>query len=739
MCWELTTQDGIQVGEICLEFQSANNVLEVSFEAAPYWSFVNHHLWSGSYVSEVPKTQDGHLNEGTFPYYFCSSDGESRWSFTLPTGCNILSKKNQLLSLVSISRAAQVYPTSKAVIDGTEELVYIGTHRNIGGGTHFGWLDFDVACSCSLPPSQTSPPTPTPSHPPSQTLPPSSIGGTIPPQTQDKACLKHKVGNAEDLHKECHPILASADKMQVGTVCADVIDISTTSQLLKLVFRAEPGWAFTRNEMWIGSDIKRLPKREDGGPDLPNFPYFAYNSSGTDSWVAEVRLQCSQRPASIYTLIAVAQATVVPTPGNNSSQLKSFAVEHEGSRGLEFSWMDFLINCRCEKEAFPNSSTMVPKNAPTTVATGDYNTGHCTGQEPHKDGLCRKLISGRGDVVGSLCAKQMSKSNNTEIVFAANKYWSFVSQEMWIGNNLATLPMIGGDIPEFGTFPHVWRNQAGLLEWKVSIGITCNSRDQGNQKVYVVSRSSARQVNKDGMLLENTEEYVLPGDGSGGITPTWDWLYIELSCRAGEAQLIVPYVAGATCEGPSSLKFKDSPCGLQSIDLASECGTEPHGKIDFSIEGLGNTSSLDVMFRPSVGRSFTAAELWLGTDMSQMPRISDSGTPDFASFPYFASESVGRTQINFKEPLYMDCKEGNILTLFGVARAVTMQNDLANSTPQVTESSYAYEHDSISSEGWYGYFDFTIECGCPGSNNNVIDSSDSPGSIAIDVFTPLST
>ena len=488
----------------------------------------------------------------------------------------------------------------------------------------------------------------------------------------------------------------------VGTVCAEVIDRSTTSQLLKLTFRTKPNFAFTGNEMWIGSDTTRLPRTELGGPAWWNFPYMAYNATGTDVWEAFVTLKCNKYPASMYTLTAVAQSTIIVT-ADNSSTFKAYSVENDSSRGVEFSWMEFLVDCHCEKKA--PTSTDFPTNAPSSTDTNS-STLACAANQNRLQGLCRKLFTQAGEAVGSACVKQPDGSNFTEVMFSTNRFWSFISHEVWAGDDPATLMESDGS--------HSWSNGTGAREWSATVGVTCTGQDQGKRKVYVASRSIARQITKSGELLENTEESVFQLNRTDGSrVPTWDWLYFEVECGGHEVEQST--LANNVCgEDQYAIEFKASGCGVQTIELASACGQESPGELELSTVGDGNNKSMDVMFtfRPSGERSFQNTELWFDRSLVGLPVNVNDGTLDLASFPYFASDSNGAAQSIFRESISLDCSSGNDESTFvGVAHATVTQTGSGNKT----ESSFAYMHDGPSSAIWYGYFDFTILCrpDCP--------------------------
>jgi len=693
-CWELTTQRGAQVGEICLDLHG--NDIDVSLEATSYWSFISHHLWTGRYASEMPRSHNGDINLSNFPYYYCNSTGEQHWMIQMQTGCSKHNPEDMLLSIISLSRAAQVDPSTGDVIVGSEEIVFIEAHGTSGNQSSVGWLDLEVECFCNSTAINTTTPTQQTTH---STQAPSSPVGTSPPHIQDKACLETGTNNSE----ECHPILSSQDKSKVGTICAEIIDQSTTLQLLRLTFTTTAGWAFTRNNMWIDSDIRSLPKRVDGGPDVHKFPYFSKKTNtGIDTWEALVTLKCHQYPSSTYTLTAVAQSIVILTAGNpssNASEVLAYAAEREGSRGVEFSWMDFQINCNCKR-----TLTNLPTLVPTTVGS----QSQCPGGDYHPQGLCRTLITERGEKAGYICVDQGEDSDSADIIFKADKHWALTSQEMWIGYDLASVPTAEDGTPAFETFPYLWQDIIGTNEWSANVAVRCE--EEGSHKIYVVSRSTLSQANGDGMLFENTKEVAFPMSHSD-VTKR-DWLHFNINCDSGKAKLVDPIArANSFCDAPNfSMDFRDSSqCGTRTIPFAGECDTKSSG--DLSLVIVGNDSNahhLEVSFKTSPGQTFTRTELWLGPDLIHLPKAKD-GTPNLDLFPHFSFED--KEAYIFKAPLKLDCSRESELFFVGVAHATTIQYDL-ESDSEVEVSQYAYEYDGVSNSSWYGYFDFSILCIC---------------------------
>jgi hypothetical protein len=717
-CKILTTGRGIRVGDVCLELTGSNDDVEVSFIAASYWTFSSHHLWIGSFVGDIPRSTNGSVDYDAFPYFFCDSSGKKTWTTKVRSLCHTSDSRKHTLSLVSRSEAEQVYTVGGESIPGTMEEAYIDDHKEASAALLLGWLDFDIECSC-----HSDHKGPAPVAPPIrsvQPIPPSTLPGDVPSFIHDNACIEGDEQQSEG--QKCHPILIDTSRQVVGTVCASVKHLATSPvQVVELKFTANEGWVFVQHQMWLDSDVTRVPKTESGHTDVSNFPFFWNNSTGSRSWKTVSTLKCNKHRRSKYVLTVIAQSSVVPANENttlgNQVPLTAFGIEHDSSRGLMFGWMDFVVNCDCEASLktptvspslLPQEHTESPTLPPTA---GDM----CLVKDAGNYSTCHELQNPRGIPIGAVCAEEGQLTLAAELVFIAREGWRFISHQVWLGLDPASLPVLNTGEIDFDEFPHRWNISGVDGRWSIPIESFCLDGNYGPRKVYLASRSLVLGPNGVNSPTQETTEWtygISPGAATNG-DQTLELLYFEMKCKTRATADEKPITK--SCDEPSSARLEGAICGKRRINLAGECAVEPTGTIELALDETRKPAAvaITVQFQASPGRYFLSASLWLGRDMSQMPRRPSDRMPDVDSFPLFLSDSTGYNLTHFRQELELTCSGGEKLTYFGVAHAVIQDATLGEKQEvSLPLSSYGYTHDGDDSTGWFGFFDYVIHCHC---------------------------
>eukprot|EP00797_Seminavis_robusta_P030068 Sro61_g034910.2 (516) ;mRNA; f:26623-28170 len=482
----------------------------------------------------------------------------------------------------------------------------------------------------------------------------------------------------------------------------------SSTQILELEFEANDHWAFVKHSMWLDSDIKRVPKTETGRPDERKFPFFWDNPTGSKTWKAASSLKCANYPRSTYEVTALVRSFVVPTFENgtlmrNESALTSYGIEHEGSGGLHLGWLDFMINCNCPENP-PSQSPTSPPLKPIDNCASENGGGIAS---------CHQLQDHFGSSVATVCAEQDPQSGGTDIVFTAKDAWRFISHQVWVGFDLASMPLLDSGRPDHDAFPYKWRNPVGERRWNLTAAVSCRDGEaKSSRKVFILSRSTARTHTSSGSREATVWSSNFSTEAS---VDRLSLLFFEVDCSIGNdtTENSMPVTS---CNDPT-LQLEGAFCGSTGIQLAGECLDEPAGIVDLALSEADATTdqSIEIYFGASPRHSFQSTKLWLGRDMSQMPRQRGDGTPDLESFPFFASDKSGYNNTLFRQELNLLCVKGTeSLTFYGVAHAVvqdaTENNEVSIDIPI---SSYGYMHDGQNSSDWFGYFDFTVRCHCP--------------------------
>ncbi|CAB9518508.1 CLECT [Seminavis robusta] len=148
-CHEVLSEKGAVVGNMCLEVGLQSTGIEVRFETVGNWRIVGEHMWVGSNVVNMPRTEDGSPNVEAFPYHWSDKKGQSVVSQLLTTRCTgDMDSTYSEEGMVQLE-LLQVDAEGVAVSD-SPTTVFVQEYTSVAGALGpFGWFDFQVNCNCA--------------------------------------------------------------------------------------------------------------------------------------------------------------------------------------------------------------------------------------------------------------------------------------------------------------------------------------------------------------------------------------------------------------------------------------------------------------------------------------------------------------------------------------------------------------------------------------------------------------
>lgn len=267
----------------------------------------------------------------------------------------------------------------------------------------------------------------------------------------------------------CHDIMT--DKLTIaGQVCVSAIS-ENGIKYLKVAYNATDDWVLVSTETWISDDydLPKLPRDENGEIDFENFPYFVCNSTGQSQLVSKIDLKweynCEEK--SNFTLVIVSHVTMAQLQDDGTimedSEVTSYIAEQESPDGM-YGWFNLELNCDCpqDKPCIESDSKIPRLSAGEPVPS---QPAVCIEMEDNSMEDCHDILAGDSMIVGKVCTSVALEASIVDgedavdvlkVNFTASNGWAFVSNEIWVGEDIATLPVDeSGDI-DTENFPYFW-------------------------------------------------------------------------------------------------------------------------------------------------------------------------------------------------------------------------------------------------------------------------------------------
>jgi hypothetical protein len=497
---------------------------------------------------------------------------------------------------------------------------------------------------------------------------------------------------------ECRDIM-SGDSTVAGQLCIQVISQDGTTYL-NVSYAASEDWTFVAHEFWVSDDYEEIPFDEDGSLDVENFPFYWCNSTGEQTWVSKVELKweynCEE--ASRFNLAIVSRSTFGQLLEDGTivedSEVTAFVTDHvaDSADGM-YGWFDLELNCEC-----PPTEICVPYSPetpelplqPTEPSTPEI----CIETEDNSMEECHDILAGDSLIAGTVCTKVVEEPGSApgedamtmlEITFTASEGWTFVTNEIWVGEDISALPLDEDGALDTENFPFFWCNSTGEPTYTTQIPLKWefNCEDMDNFSLVFLTQSTMAKLLEDGTVDSESEitafSFEYQGESSEGVYGYYD---VKVLCECveeedrspTETEICIETDDGSMQACYSLLAGDSMPAGTVCIEMTD--------------------GSLEVSFTSESGYAFVSVEGWIGENLDDIP-MDEDGALDTENFPYFWCNSTGIT--SFVETVdnkwAYNCDEMKEFSLSLVAHA-TIAKILEDGTvePESELSAFAFEH-----------------------------------------------
>ncbi|CAB9521096.1 expressed unknown protein [Seminavis robusta] len=362
----------MQAGEVCVEIDHEDGMLEVTFEAGTNWALLRSQLWVGfdtdaeSAWDSMPHKKSGAPDTKKFKDFACDWKGEKTVSFKINLDVECVSDDEIRVYVVAHSKVEQVDEYG-ALIPGSDVDVFAFEHTG-DSEKWYGWFDFMIGCRC---PTTT---TPAPSSLPSPTDAPTSA------PTEGSKCEEEM--SPEDVEEICYDMTApEAWEPEAGTVC-----ISITNATMDVTYRSTNYWAIFESHVWWGDNIADVPMT-DGTNEFELYSFQNVNDDLEGETNYTVQLQISDLACDAndeYRMVIVAQALVGEPciPPNGTAILGTDRNAYGGDQEIAnpdfpYYYIEMPIDCICgpgrtrgEIPPVTGSPVADPTGSPTASPTG---------------------------------------------------------------------------------------------------------------------------------------------------------------------------------------------------------------------------------------------------------------------------------------------------------------------------------------------------------------------------------
>ena len=438
----------------------------------------------------------------------------------------------------------------------------------------------------------TSIPSTVPSAEPSMAIP-TTRRFPAPPKPNDE-CVEICIEGDDYSRNLCQSFTASsAGEDAVGEVCIEV-ESEGGHSYLNVSFSASVNWTFVSVEFWIGENATEVPMDDDNQLDLDSFPYYWCNSSGASWWTDMLALKweylCEQERN--FSLSMIAQATIGQLNEDGTliedSELTVFATEYDAGF---YSWFDFDVICECPEPCVENNNT-----TPNISVTTDI----CIETDEGLDTVCYDILEGGSSVVGSVCTRLGDEDGEDvlQLNFVAEAGWTFLTTEVWVGENVSQAPLDEDGTLDTDSFPVYWCNSTGAQVWNTTISMKwlyeCDVRD--SFLIALISQVTVAKLQDDGSVDHETEvtAFAYEYQDANGL---YAWYEVNVLCDC-EANITGNQTATEIC--------------IDSVDQTMQDCFQVFANDTFAAGSMCleivNKTSLQISFSASEGWTFLSAE-----------------------------------------------------------------------------------------------------------------------------------
>jgi hypothetical protein len=408
------------IGSVCVEIVpgGANNnnpelrltlmSLQNNALAAQSWTFLEHHLWIGNSIRDIPRDSYTGVMDTTM---FMSSwsnytHGSHQWQTQIPLDCQQKQEHTFRIVISSVATfSTSLFPLSNSTRTTTlveKHACFALEYDGQAGGSWYGWMEITVDCQCAIDAEHDED-----SYGDKEKAIHADPGDFYPYGTdcQDPELFRLLESPEWGLH--CWDILDTALQSPINRLCVDITSQDMHETELTFTFTPFDYMELTQTSLWAGihpgDTIHSVPRRPEDSRYLhfEAFDHFFANPNGLPNNVAFVlhlpTNLCSSdtgqtmSPNGVMSIPVVAQAFAKTTsPDDITIQndigniLGGYAYEYRYiNDNVEFGWVELDLQCGCSKsqgdKALSRNGTLVAheetfRHAPTPPSPPSIKT-----------------------------------------------------------------------------------------------------------------------------------------------------------------------------------------------------------------------------------------------------------------------------------------------------------------------------------------------------------------------------
>jgi len=340
-CYSISARSGETRGSVCLEVLDNPLVVELTSEASEDWVLLSNEFWVGNDIDYVPRRKSGVPDVSRFPYFGGNSSGVSSWSGDGFLDESYSCKQFDEYTLYVVSHLTFIKKLANGtLIHDSKESFFISDPDMETNRGKFGWIPLKISCTCT-----DEQPESNQYQSPFARLQPTVRHAPYPIVKHQEYCIHGKDGTG----RECHAMKVGNSET-AGSLCVETVK---GSDRFEFTFTSAKDYTLISSEFWLGDSIADVPTFESGETNSRAFPYFFRNSTGEDTWKAQVSLNVSFDCDLIeeYKLAVVASSTY-STVREDGAVIEdtevSASIKERLDENTGIGWFDLALRCDCK-------------------------------------------------------------------------------------------------------------------------------------------------------------------------------------------------------------------------------------------------------------------------------------------------------------------------------------------------------------------------------------------------------
>ena len=375
------------------------------------WTFVEHHVWVGNSVRDIPRNWEGTMMDTTqFTRSWSNyTHGAKEWQAQIPLDCHdakehtfrvvVSSLATTSSALVLLSNSTRMTAANQFI---TEQQCYAMEYDGQAGGEWFGWMEITVDCHCTVASEGDDHYEEYDHEVPWQALHANTTNATdfYPYGRECQGPDLFRLLASPEMDPPCWDILDTVLLSPISRLCVDITAQDTEQTELTVTFTAFDLLELTQTSLWTGvrpgDTIHSVPRRPQDNRQLyveafdhfladpkglPNTVSFEFqlpthlcSSSGHADEHASHTLGRKMSDDGIISIPMVAQVFTKPTTpddsiipdGDDGYILGGYSYQYRYvNDNVEFGWMELQLQCGCSQ---PQEKKILRQDRPVAAA-----------------------------------------------------------------------------------------------------------------------------------------------------------------------------------------------------------------------------------------------------------------------------------------------------------------------------------------------------------------------------------